>query len=443
MATPDEYSVAARDRMVAEISSAMELADFPIRVWPPDWRERESVSYFYVSGSVLARDEDAGRVADALDAHQAARRTDADRAAPVRRDCPTRGLTRFVLPAAQEAGHDEDPTPGIIDDLERQLGPGVASHEHVFEVTPYVHCPATEPQPAVPPGTTELGGYLWPPQSPGDAGTGVSVSVVDTGLLDHVADWAPWLTGVVPGSTPADVDPADRYDVISHQPDADGFADPYAAHGSFISGVIRCVAPRAAIVNERLIGPSGFVAETSMITQLRQALSRSPDIISLSAGGHTRNDDPPIGLQLLHQQRLGQQGGVVLVAAAGNNGTNRPFWPAAFDWAVGVGSMGRDGQQRSWFSNHGSWVDVYAPGEDIVNVYAQLDYRTVGDEHEVRPTSAGLATWSGTSFATPVVAGLIAARMSRTGENGRQAAESVLTAARGQFRPGVGPRLFP
>ena len=206
--------------------------------------------------------------------------------------------------------------------------------------------------------------------------------------------------------------------------------------------MIRCVAPGADVVVEGMIEPSGFVAEADMITQIQQGLSRSPDIISLSAGGHTRNDVPPLGLQELWTQRLSQQGGVVLVAAAGNQGTARPFWPAAFEWAVGVGSMSRDGQTRSVFSNYGSWVDVYAPGEDLVNAYPQMKYKTIVGGVE-RDTEAGIAEWSGTSFATPIVAALIAARMSRTGENGRTAARAVLAAARGQFRPGVGPRLFP
>ena len=64
----DEHEVvrAARERMVPEIKAALAVADFPIRVWPPDWEEREAISYFYGPGSVLTRDADAQRVAEAL-----------------------------------------------------------------------------------------------------------------------------------------------------------------------------------------------------------------------------------------------------------------------------------------------------------------------------------------------------------------------------------------
>ncbi len=143
-------------------------------------------------------------------------------------------------------------------------------------------------------------------------------------------------------------------------------------------------------------------------------------------------------------KRLHEYGGAVCVVAAGNSGVRRPSWPAAFAEVISVGALGGDWRGRASFSNFGPWVDVYAPGRDLINAYTTGTY-----ECHVAPYAGdprhfyGMAKWSGTSFSTPIVSGLIAARMSDTGENARQAAAAVLAEAQAHAIPGVGPVLLP
>lgn len=380
-----------------------------IGVAPHDWRAKSDFDYVYCKGQYVVADRDLDRARSAL--REVGVSVDVQERLPI-------GIT--VL----QSDHDE--VGPALDKVDELLGPGVVTPNHVLSVCPKDGmCPATEP--------LESGPAPWPSVAAVREGKGVRVAVVDTGFLEERRD-KPWLATVI-------VDPSDVEDPDSW-PAPDGFIDPYAGHGTFIAGVIRCIAPGAEVTVEQVIDQAGVVDEAALIKQLDQALAKSPDVISFSAGGYTRCNLPPTGFIEFYENRLRHHKGVVLVAAAGNDGIRDPFWPAAFPWAVSVGALDAAGRNRASFSNFGGWVDVYAPGEKLVNAYAAGDYRSVVDPSDIRTFTDGMCEWSGTSFSTPVVAGLIAARMARSGENGQRAAQKLLKAARIQATPGVGPRLW-
>ena len=130
----------------------------------------------------------------------------------------------------------------------------------------------------------------------------------------------------------------------------------------------------------------------------------------------------------------------VLVAAAGNDTSPAPFWPAAFPWAVGVGALDRDGRVSD-FSNYGVSADVYALGRNLVNAFPDGTYECHETPHkgDIRVFRTGMARWSGTSFAAPVVAGLIAAEISDSGSDAATARDAVLARALTVSDPIVGP----
>jgi Subtilase family len=377
-----------------------------IAISPDDWRERGSYDYLYRKNEFLVADRDLDRAQRLLGKVEVA-------------DSLLEGVTLL-------RGADADVRPAL-ERADAAFGPGVVTPNHVLSVCPGKLCPATEPAvPATP--------MPWPDVAKVKEGKGVRIAVVDTGFLRDRWD-KPWLDGVI-ADDPQDIEDPDWW------PAKDGFIDPYAGHGTFIAGVIRCLAPGADVTVEQVLDKAGVVHEAQLIKQLDDALAKSPDIISFSAGGYTRGNVPPKAFVEFYDNRLRHLKGVVLVAAAGNDAGRAPFWPAAFPWAVSVGSLDAAGRNRSTFSNFGGWVDVYAPGEGLVNAYATGQYQSVFDPTDIRDFPDGMCEWSGTSFSTPVVAALIAARMARAGENGRQAADALLTAARIQATPGVGPRLW-
>ncbi|HEU4999054.1 MAG TPA: S8 family serine peptidase [Lapillicoccus sp.] len=303
----------------------------------------------------------------------------------------------------------------------------------VVHITPTGYCPDSEPvvvpsQPDQSPAPVDV--------SP-DFGEDVSVVVIDTGRRTDVEQAHTWL------SSPA----------ITGDPEQNGI-EHYTGHGTFVCGVLRSMAPKVAIDVNGVLYALGAADEEDMAQELYEAVFQDrPDIISMSAGTTSRDDLPPITLSVICEQLADQ--GVLLVAAAGNDGNTEAFYPAFFSVedprigraanpnVVSVGALTKDGK-RADYSNH-DWPVIYAQGSEVVNAYPNWTYRYVYPPMKGKPDavfSNGLASWNGTSFSTPLVSGLIAAHMTVRGEtDARTAWEHLLASATPV--PSAGPSLKP
>ena len=118
---------------------------------------------------------------------------------------------------------------------------------------------------------------------------------------------------------------------------------------------------------------AGSTLETHLARHLDAALAHGYDLFHLSITAPTRKDLPLITFEGW-LRRLRTYKGVGCIVAAGNSGYALPTWPAAFPDVVSVGALAADWRSRASFSNHGPWVDVYAPGRDLVNAFAIGNY---------------------------------------------------------------------
>lgn len=176
-----------------------------------------------------------------------------------------------------------------------------------------------------------------------------------------------------------------------------------AGHGTFICGLVLRVAPGLVIDPGRVLDADGFGDDVSVALELTET---SVPVVNLSLGGYTFDDAPPPALAAVIAA-LGRDR--VVVAAAGNEGSTRPFWPAALKQVLAVAAVADpvDPAPTAW-TNQGRWVDVCTQGEDLLSTYVVGDFPT-GPTSREEFRGQPWALWSGTSFAAPVVAAVLAA----------------------------------
>ncbi|MEV6824066.1 S8 family serine peptidase [Amycolatopsis sp. NPDC051102] len=214
-------------------------------------------------------------------------------------------------------------------------------------------------------------------------------------------------------------------------------------HGTFIAGIIRQAAPRARVLAIRAVHSDKIGYSGDALTALHEILNRvieaqendcpcrMIDVVSFSAGYY----DEWVGTSELIAVIDGLvRRGVVVVAAAGNESTDRPFLPAALadrpadpdggPQVIGVGALNPDGS-KALFSNENRSVTAWASGVNVVSTYppaangSETPERTVPNlnRSSLDPDkfTGEYAVWSGTSFATPLVAAEVANRLLSVG----------------------------
>ncbi len=188
---------------------------------------------------------------------------------------------------------------------------------------------------------------------------------------------------------------------------------PLAGHGLFAQGVVAAAAPGAGIVPVEVGAASDLVyGESSVFAAMMTDLAGTPpDLVNMSLGAYSCPDLPPVGLTAAIDNLLALNPDLLVVAAAGNDGWDNPFWPAALGSdpayagrVVGVASAA-EGVLSPW-SNFGPSAQACANGEDVVSTYPTGTFSYVDGS---TGSFEGAAIWSGTSFAAPAVSGAVAA----------------------------------
>lgn len=183
-------------------------------------------------------------------------------------------------------------------------------------------------------------------------------------------------------------------------------------HGTFVAGVAAAVSDNAkgvtgagfdtSLIAVKVADAYGEVTSDAVAAGIVWAADRDADIINISLVG--ASPDPGEAAAIAYAQGLG----VLVVAAAGNGGSDRKNYPAAYEGVMAVGATTGQGTvpKRAWFSQRGSWVTVGAPGEHIYST------APVVESEFFRPS---YDTAAGTSFSSPMTAGLAALLMAVNG----------------------------
>ena len=235
-------------------------------------------------------------------------------------------------------------------------------------------------------------------------GSGVNIYIVDTGIdLDH-EQFENRAFGAI--------------DVIQESGDE---YDDYNGHGTHCAGIAAGkdvgVAKDATIFSVKALSRSGSgsffnaaAAVKSIIQRQKHNYAEQPCVISMSFGGPS--GDGKYGETAMTQvvEEVASIGHIAVVAAGNDNDNACKYTPANAKGrnVITVGATNVN-DKRAWFSNYGKCVNMWAPGVDIFSSWKFGGYNTI----------------SGTSMATPMVAGVAATLLEKNNMNSKLAVDEL------------------
>ncbi|MCX4907376.1 S8 family serine peptidase [Streptomyces sp. NBC_00878] len=235
--------------------------------------------------------------------------------------------------------------------------------------------------------------------SAGYDGTGVKIAVLDTGVDATHPDLKDKVIASKNFSSSPDV--KDRGGHGTH------VASTAAGTGAKSGGTYKGVAPGAKILDGKILDDEGVGEDSGILAGMEWAAAQGADIVNMSLGSE---DFPGIDPVEAEVNKLSAEKGVLFAVAAGNSGPQTVGSPASADAALAVGAVD-DNDKLADFSSTGPRLgdvgikpDVTAPGVDITAASAKGS--VIAQEMGEKPE--GYTTISGTSMATPHVAGAAA-----------------------------------
>lgn len=217
-------------------------------------------------------------------------------------------------------------------------------------------------------------------------GKGITVMVIDTGYTDH-----PDLNGAMMV--------AKSRSFLKHEP----LINDLNGHSSHCCGIIGArnndigmvgVAPECNIITLKVLGSDGTGGFDAIRNALKYAIEVKPDVISMSLGSHSYDTEMHNLIKQLHKMNI------PVIAAAGNDGKKQIGrhvidtinYPAKYPEVICVAAFDKYGYPAGFNSYGSDNIDFSAPGVDIYSTWINHEYVSI----------------SGTSMATPFVAGLVA-----------------------------------